>query len=60
MPPYVLAFVAPCLIGVAVIVAVIRANKDDLPAIVGALMRVEPRAHRRDVDGLDSPSLPER
>ena len=40
MPIYAFIAAAPCLIGLAVILAVIRANKDDLPAIVRALMRM--------------------
>jgi hypothetical protein len=66
MPSYALAFVAPCLIGLAVVLAVIvaaaRANRDDLPEIIRtlpeiirALMRMGPR----DSDGGDGPpSLP--
>jgi hypothetical protein len=53
-PALVLAFVALCLIGIALILIVIRAKKDDLPTIaraivdiVRALTRVEPR----DSDG---------
>ena len=42
LPVYVVIAVPPTLAGVAVVLAVIRAKKDDLPAIVRALMRVEP------------------
>lgn len=58
MPSYVLAFVAPCLIGLAVVVAVFRANKDDLPAIVRALMRIEPRDCKPSDGSGQPPSLP--
>jgi hypothetical protein len=51
----VLLAIPPTLIGVAVVLAVIRAKKDDLPDIVRALMRMGPK----DDDGGDSPpSLP--
>jgi len=40
VPVYVLIAVPPSLVSVAAVVAVIRANRDDLPAIVRALMRV--------------------
>ena len=43
MPVYVVLAVPPSLVGVAVVLAVIRANKDDLPEIVRALMRMGPR-----------------
>jgi hypothetical protein len=43
VPTYVLAFLAPCFIGMAVVLAVIRANKDDLPDIVRAFMRMGPK-----------------
>lgn len=55
VPIYALFAVAPCLVGVAVILAVIRANKDDLPDIVRALMRM---GQRDDDDGNGPPSLP--
>ena len=49
----------PLLIGVAAVIAVCRANKDDLPAIVRALMRVGPHDGKRDDDtGNGPPSLP--
>lgn len=53
MPSYVVVFVAPCLFALAVIVAVIRANKEDLPEIVRAIMRM---GRKDDEDG--PPSLP--
>jgi hypothetical protein len=40
--------IPPSLLGVGVIVDVIRANKNDLPAIVRALMRMGPRDEDRD------------
>ena len=42
------------LIGLAVVLAVIRANKDDLPDIIRALMRMGPRDDSRKTP----PSLP--
>ena len=56
----VLSYVLPMLalsllIGVAVVIAVCRANRDDLPAIVRALMRMGPRD---DTNRKGSPSLP--
>jgi hypothetical protein len=53
-----LAAAAPCLMGVAVILAVIRANRDDLPDIVRALMRMGPRDERTRDSGKAPPSLP--
>lgn len=50
LPVYVVLAVPPSLVGVAAVLAVIRAKKDDLPAIVRALMR-----HKSN----DPPSLPE-
>ena len=41
MTLYIWFTVPPALVGLAVVLAVIRAKKDDLPAIVRALMRVE-------------------
>jgi hypothetical protein len=55
VPPYIVFVVPPSLIGLAAVLAVVRAKKDDLPAIVRALMRVGPRDGGRD----DPPSLPE-
>ena len=43
MPVYVVLAVPPSLVGVAAVLAVIRAKKDDLPEIVRALMRMGPR-----------------
>ena len=43
LPVYVVLAVPPSLVGVAAVLAVIRANKDDLPEIVRALMRMGPR-----------------
>jgi hypothetical protein len=60
LPVYVVIAVPPSLVGLAAILAVVRANKDDLPAIVRALMRVGPRDDKRDDDsGKGPPSLPE-
>lgn len=42
MSGYALLAVALCF-GVAVIIAVCRANRDDLPTIVRAIMRAGPR-----------------
>ena len=55
MPTYALLIVPPSLVGVAALVAVIRARKDDLPAIVRAIMRMGPRD---DDDQKGPPSLP--
>lgn len=55
LPVYVVLAVPPSLAGVAVVVATVRAKKDDLPDIVRALMRMGPR----DGDsGKAPPSLP--
>ena len=43
LPVCVVLAVPPSLVGVAAVLAVIRANKDDLPEIVRALMRMGPR-----------------
>jgi hypothetical protein len=58
-PIYVFFVVPPSLIGVAAILAVILAKKDDLPDIVRALMRMGPYDDKRD-DGSERtpPSLP--
>jgi hypothetical protein len=55
VPVYVILSVPPSLAGVAVVVAVVRAKKDDLPDIVRALMRLGPRD---DDSGKSPPSLP--
>jgi hypothetical protein len=55
LPVYVVVAIPPSLVGVAAVLAVIRAKKEDLPDIVRALMRTRPR----DDHGGDSPpSLP--
>ena len=54
MPFYALLAAALCLVGLAVVLAVIRAKRDDLPEIVRALMRIGPRDDGRD----GPPSLP--
>lgn len=59
VPVYVVISVPPSLIGLAAVVAVIRARKDDLPAIVRALMRMGPGDDKGDDDdGNGPPSLP--
>lgn len=59
VPVYVVLAIPPSLVGLAAVLAVIRANKDDLPAIVRALMRVGPRDDERDDDSAKGPpSLP--
>jgi len=55
VPLYVVLAVPPSLVGVAAVLAVIRAKKEDLPAIVRALMRMGPRD---DDSGKPPPSLP--
>jgi hypothetical protein len=55
VPIYAILVVPPSLIGVAAVLAVIRAKKDDLPDIVRALMRMGPRD---DDSGKGPPSLP--
>ena len=56
IPVYVVIAIPPSLLSVAAVVAVIRANKKDLPAIVRALMRVGPHD---DDSRKGPPSLPE-
>lgn len=46
---------ASVILAFALLIAVIRANKDDLPAIVRALMRM---GRHNDDDRDDPPSLP--
>jgi hypothetical protein len=74
VPVYALPMLAlSLLIGVAVVIAVCRADRQDLPAIIQALMRMgpptndqrkgppslpKPRHHDRDDDGDDPLSLP--
>jgi hypothetical protein len=55
---YAILAVPPSLIGLAAVVAVVRAKKDDLPDIVRALMRIGPRDDRRDDDSANPPALP--
>jgi hypothetical protein len=55
VPVYIVVAIPPSLVGVAAVVAVIRANKNDLPAIVRALMRTRPSD---DDSGKGPPSLP--
>jgi hypothetical protein len=55
MPTFVLLAAAPCLVGLAVVLAVIRAKKEDLPAIVRALMRMGPRDDNREDDSRKTP-----
>ena len=55
MPVYVILAVPSSLFAVAAIVAVIRADRDDLPAVVRALTRMGPRD---DASGEGPPSLP--
>jgi hypothetical protein len=58
MELHTLASHVPWLIfGMAFLVIVIRANKDDLPAIVRAMMRMGPSD---DEDRKGPPSLPSR
>lgn len=58
LPVYVVFAVPPSLAGVAVVLAVIRAKKDDLPDIVRALMRVGPHDDKRDNDSGKGPPSP--
>lgn len=59
VPYYMLLAVSPALIGLAVVLAVIRAKKEDLPDIVRAVMRVGPRDdRRRDDNDTNPPALP--
>jgi hypothetical protein len=55
LPIYVVIAIPSSLFGSAAVLAVVRANKDDLPAIVRALMRMGPRD---DDSGKGPPSLP--
>lgn len=57
MPVYVVLAVPPSLAGAAVVIATIRAKKDDLPDIVRALMRMGPRYSERDDDDRNLPAL---
>jgi hypothetical protein len=50
--------VSPALVGLAVVLAVIRAPKSDLVDIVRALMRVGPRDGKQHDDSAKPPSLP--
>lgn len=54
----ILLAVSPALVGLAIVLAVLRANKEDLPDIVRALMRMGPRDDKRDDDHAKPPSLP--
>ena len=55
LPVDVVIAVPPSFVGLAALVAVIRAKRDDLPEIVRALMRIRPK----DDDGGKGPrSLP--
>jgi hypothetical protein len=55
------SFFAVCsaLPGVAAVIAVCRAKRDDLPDVVRALMRMGPRDDKRDDDARKPPSLPQ-
>jgi hypothetical protein len=63
VPYYVFLAISPALIGVAVVLAVIRADPKDLPAIVRAVMRIGSGDSKQDDGHLDDggenpPSLP--
>ena len=58
MPVYVVLAVPPSLAGVAVVIATIRAKKDDLPDIVRALMRMGSCDDKPDDDDGKPPPLP--
>jgi hypothetical protein len=53
--PLYFLIIPPSLVGVAAVLAVIRAKKEDLPEIVRALMRM---GSRDDHSGKGPPSLP--
>jgi hypothetical protein len=55
VPPYAILALPLSLIALGFIVAVIRANKDDLPAIVRAMRGIRPGD---DGERDDPPSLP--
>jgi hypothetical protein len=55
LPVYIVLAVPPSLVGVAAVVAVIRANPKDLPTIVRAITRTKTRD---DDSGESRPSLP--
>jgi hypothetical protein len=58
-PVYLVIAVQPSLRALAVVLAVIRADPKDLPAIVRALIKPGSRDDKRDGDdGNDPPSLP--
>jgi hypothetical protein len=59
LPVCVALAVPPSLVGVAAVLAVIRANKDDLPEIVCALIRMGPHGEQGSRGrGKTPPSLP--
>jgi len=56
---YAVFALPPSLVGLAAVLAVIRADPKDLPAIVRALMRMGRHDEKRDDDsGKGPPSLP--
>lgn len=56
---YLVLAVPPSFAGAAVLVATVRAKKEDLPDIVRSLMRLRSRDDKRDDDsGKGPPSLP--
>lgn len=58
MSVYVLLAIPTALPGLAAVIAVCRANRDDLPAIVRALKGKPPRDDRDDDGQKPPPSLP--
>jgi hypothetical protein len=55
---YLVLAIPPSFTGAAVLVATVRAKKEDLPDIVRSLMRLRPRDDKRDDDDGEPPSLP--
>jgi hypothetical protein len=56
---YLAVLIPPGLVSLALVLAVVRANKDDLPEIVRALMRIGPRdTARRNGHEADRVKLP--
>jgi hypothetical protein len=58
MPTYLVLVIPSALVALAIVLAVIRAPKNDLVDIVRALMRMGPRDDKRDEDSIKPPSLP--
>jgi hypothetical protein len=58
VPIYVVLAVPPSLVGIAAVLAVIRADPKDLPDIVRALMRMGSHDGKEDNESDDGPKVP--